>query len=41
MTLNQLKQSVTDEEVLLWQAFYSIKAKREKAEADKIRKRRR
>jgi hypothetical protein len=38
MTLAQFKESVTEEELLLWQAFHSIKAKRQKQEINKIKR---
>jgi hypothetical protein len=40
MTLSQLKDAVTEEELILWQLYYSIKSKRQKAEMEKIKKRR-
>lgn len=39
MTLAQFKELVTEEELLLWQAFHSIKAKRQKEEMDKAKRR--
>jgi len=40
MTLSQLKDAVTEEELILWQLYHSIKSKRQKAEMEKIKKRR-
>jgi hypothetical protein len=40
MTLSQLKESMTEEEVLLWQLYHSIKSKRQKQEMEKIKRRR-
>jgi hypothetical protein len=40
MTLSDLKNKVTEEEMILWQAYYSIKSKRHKEEMDKIKRRR-
>jgi hypothetical protein len=40
MTLSQLKDAMTEEEVLIWQLYYSIKNKRQKEEMEKIKRRR-
>jgi hypothetical protein len=40
MTLSQLKDAMTEEEVLLWQLYYSIKNKRQKEEMEKAKRRR-
>jgi hypothetical protein len=40
MTLSQLKEAMTEEEVLIWQLYFSIKSKRQKTEMEKIKKRR-
>jgi len=37
MTLSELKEKVTEEELLLWHAFYSIKAKKQQEEMEKIK----
>lgn len=37
-TLNELKTKVTDEEFLLWQAYFQIKKKRHDAEIDKAKR---
>lgn len=37
-TLYQLKRIVTEEEMQLWACYFSIKAKRQKREMDKIKR---
>jgi len=40
MTLSELKDRVTEEELILWQLYYSIKSRRQKEEMDKAKRRR-
>jgi hypothetical protein len=40
MTLSQLKDAMTEEEVLLWSLYFSIKSKRQKEELEKAKRRR-
>lgn len=37
-TLFELKSKITEEEMLLWQAYFTIKSKRQEAEVDKIKR---
>jgi hypothetical protein len=40
MTLSELKEKVTDEELILWSCFYSLKNKKQQQEMEKIKRRR-
>jgi hypothetical protein len=40
MTLSQLKDAMTEEELLLWQLYFSIKSKGQKKELEKAKRRR-
>lgn len=40
MTLSDLKEKVTEEEMILWQLYYSIKSRRQKEEMEKAKRRR-
>jgi hypothetical protein len=37
-TLHELKDKVTDQELLLWSAYFSIKNRKQKEEMDKIKR---
>ena len=37
-TLFELKNKVTEEELLLWAAYFSIKSKRQKEEMEKVKR---
>jgi hypothetical protein len=39
MTLSELKEKVTDEEMVLWQCFYSIRNRQQEKEMEKIKQR--
>lgn len=38
MTLSDLKEKITDEEMILWQLYYSIKSRRQKEQIDKAKR---
>lgn len=40
MTLSELKDRVTEEELILWQLYYSIKSRKQKEEMEKAKRRR-
>jgi hypothetical protein len=40
MTLSDLKEKVTEEEMILWQLYYSIKSRKQKEEMEKAKRRR-
>lgn len=39
-TLSELKDIVTEEELILWQLYYSIKSRKQKEEMEKAKRRR-